>query len=114
MARFAAWNTQPPESSRATVRTSPASSGSEAGGPKTRVLVTYSTAGILSADVRKARLVIDDEVAPLARRVFEEYATGNFSTRDIARRLNAEGAVLPRFTGGWRADTVAQLLDNVA
>jgi DNA invertase Pin-like site-specific DNA recombinase len=50
----------------------------------------------------------------LVRRVFEEYSTGKYSTRDIARRLNAEGAVLPRFTGGWRADTVAQLLDNVA
>ena len=63
---------------------------------------------------RDRELVIDDQVAPLVRRVFQEYATGKYSTRDIARRLNAEGAVLPRFTGGWRADTVAQLLDNVA
>jgi Recombinase/Recombinase zinc beta ribbon domain len=63
---------------------------------------------------RSRRLVIDDQVAPLVRRVFAEYATGKYSTRDIARRLNTEGAVVPRFTGGWRADTVAQLLANVA
>ncbi|HXM56320.1 MAG TPA: recombinase family protein, partial [Candidatus Dormibacteraeota bacterium] len=63
---------------------------------------------------RGRKLVIDDQVAPLVRRVFEEYAAGKYSTRDIARRLNAEGAVLPRFAGGWRADTVAQLLGNVA
>ena len=52
---------------------------------------------------RDRKLAIDDAVASLVRRVFEEYATGKYSTRDIARRLNAEGAVLPRFTGGWRA-----------
>ncbi|HKT82785.1 MAG TPA: recombinase family protein, partial [Solirubrobacterales bacterium] len=59
-------------------------------------------------------LVIDEGVAPLIRRVFAEYATGMYSTRDIAHRLNAERACLPRFKGGWRADTVAQLLGNVA
>lgn len=63
---------------------------------------------------RDRKLVIDDKVAPLVQRVFEEYASGKYSTRDIARRLNAEGALLPRFVGGWRADTVAQLLGNVA
>lgn len=61
---------------------------------------------------RSRQLVIDEDVAPIVRRVFEEYATGRWSTRDIARRLNAEGIVLPRFAGGWRADTVAQLLSN--
>ena len=61
---------------------------------------------------RSRRLVVDEDVAPIVRRVFEEYATGRWSTRGIARRLNAEGVVLPRFVGGWRADTVAQLLGN--
>jgi hypothetical protein len=56
--------------------------------------------------------VIDDEVAAIVRRVFTEYASGRHSVRDIARRLNAERVALPRFTGGWRADTVAQLLGN--
>jgi Recombinase len=59
-------------------------------------------------------LVIDEAVAPIIRRIFDEYATGTYSTRDIARRLNAEGLVPPRFKGGWRQDTVAQILGNEA
>ncbi len=43
-----------------------------------------------------------------------EYATGRYSTREIAHRLNAEGVRLPRFTRGWRQDTVAQILGNVS
>ena len=61
---------------------------------------------------RDRELVIDEELAPIVRRVFSEYATGRYSTRDIARRLNAEGVTLPMFKGGWRADTVAQMLGN--
>ena len=63
---------------------------------------------------RERQLVIDDETAPVVRRIFDEYASGRYSTREIARRLNAEGVRLPRFTGGWRQDTVAQILGNVA
>ena len=58
--------------------------------------------------------MIDDETAPVVRRIFDEYATGHYSTREIARRLNAEGVRLPRFAGGWRQDTVAQILGNVS
>lgn len=62
---------------------------------------------------RERRLVPDDEVAPIVRRVFAEYATGRHSTKDLARRLNAEGVVLPSFkTGAWRQDTVAGILAN--
>jgi site-specific DNA recombinase len=63
---------------------------------------------------RDRQLVIDEETAPVVRRIFDEYATGHYSTREIARRLNAEGVRLPRFTGGWRQDTVAQILGNVS
>ncbi len=63
---------------------------------------------------RERRLVIDESVAQLISRVFAEYASGRHSTRNIAHRLNAERAWPPRFKGGWRADTVAQLLGNVA
>ncbi len=63
---------------------------------------------------RDRELIIDEELAPIVRRVFSEYATGTYSTRDIARRLNAEGIKLPTFKGGWRADTVAQMLGNQA
>ena len=56
---------------------------------------------------------IDDETAPLIRRVFADYATGNWSTRSLAHRLNAEGATQPG-SKGWFGDTIAQLLSNVA
>ena len=69
---------------------------------------------LLEGEGRDRRVVIDEPVAGLVRRVFAEYATGRHSTRNIAHRLNAERAWLPRFKGGWRADTVAQLLGNIA
>ena len=63
---------------------------------------------------RDRRVVIDEEWAPVVRHIFEEYATARFSTRGIARRLNLEGIRPPTFKTGWRADTVAQLLGNIA
>jgi len=59
------------------------------------------------------KVVVDEPVAEIVRRVFAEYATGRHSTREVARRLNAEGLIPPSFRGGWRADTVAQLMANV-
>ena len=66
-------------------------------------------------------VVEDDEFAPLVRRVFTEYATGRYSARTLAERLNAEGAILPANTGpkeqrgkGWHGDTIMQMLGNVA
>jgi hypothetical protein len=63
---------------------------------------------------RDRKLMIDEPVADIVRRVFAEYGTGRYSTRDIAQRLNREGLTLPRFQGGWRGDTVAQVLGNLA
>jgi DNA invertase Pin-like site-specific DNA recombinase len=63
---------------------------------------------------RDRELVIDEPIAAVVTRVFNEYASGRLSTRDIAHRLNSEGVFLPKFKGGWRADTVAQLLGNPA
>jgi hypothetical protein len=59
---------------------------------------------------------VDGEAA-VVRRLFEDYATGRFSSRDLAARLNAEGVVKPgsRSGGlGWVPDTVVDLLRNVA
>jgi DNA invertase Pin-like site-specific DNA recombinase len=69
---------------------------------------------VWSGSGRDRELVIDEAVAAVVRRVFNEYASGRLSTRDIAYRLNSEGVRLPKFKGGWRADTVAQLLGNPA
>src|SRR5882672_341083 len=63
---------------------------------------------------RDRRVVVDEEWAPVVRRIFEDYATARFSTRGLADRLNAEGIRPPTFKTGWRADTVAQLLGNIA
>lgn len=59
---------------------------------------------------------IDEDVAPLVRRIFEMYATGRFTSRDIARRFNAEGVPkLPRSRGAaWHWHSIAEILRNVA
>ena len=59
-------------------------------------------------------VVVDDSAASVVRRIFTDYAAGDASTQDIARRLNVEGVRLPSFTTGWRRDTVAQILANPA
>lgn len=94
-------------------------------GQKTREAMRYSASqgrmvGPAPAGYRwqgKGRdrdLVVDEDAAAVVRRLFDEYATGRFSTRDIARRLNAEGIKHPKGkVGGWRQDTVAQMLGSV-
>ena len=59
------------------------------------------------------QVIINGTTAPLIRRVFSEYATGNWSTRALAHRLNAEGAIIEG-SKGWYGDTLAQVLGNVA
>ena len=59
-------------------------------------------------------VAIDEGWALVVRRIFEDYASARFSTRTLADRLNAEGIRPPRFKTGWRSDTVAQLLGNIA
>jgi DNA invertase Pin-like site-specific DNA recombinase len=63
---------------------------------------------------RDRRVVVDEEWAPVVPRIFDEYATARYSTRAIAARLNADGIRPSTFKTGWRADTVAQLLGNIA
>ncbi len=59
---------------------------------------------------------VDENVAPTIRRIFEMYATGRFTSRDIARRFNAENvAKLPRSRGAaWHWHSIAEILRNVA
>lgn len=59
---------------------------------------------------------IDEDVAPTIRRIFEIYATGRFTARDIARRFNAESVPkLPRSRGAaWHWHSIAEILRNVA
>jgi site-specific DNA recombinase len=61
-------------------------------------------------------VVIDEDVAPTIRRIFEMYATGRFTARDIARRFNAEEVPkLPRSRGAaWHWHSIAEILRNVA
>lgn len=59
---------------------------------------------------------VDEEVAPIIRRIFDMYATGRFTARDIARRFNAESVPkLPRSRGAaWQWHSIAEILRNVA
>jgi hypothetical protein len=64
---------------------------------------------------------IDEATAPIVRRAFAEYATGNHSSRELAARLNAEGMVGPARCGptelrghGWYGVTLMYMLANVA
>ncbi|HVC78838.1 MAG TPA: recombinase family protein, partial [Candidatus Micrarchaeaceae archaeon] len=59
---------------------------------------------------------VDENVAPTIRRVFEMYATGRFTARDIAMRFNAESVPkLPRSRGAaWHWHSIAEILRNVA
>jgi hypothetical protein len=62
-------------------------------------------------------LEINDEQAAVVRRLYEDYASGQASTRILAARLNAEGIRKPgsRSRGlGWVPDTIVDLLQNVA
>lgn len=43
------------------------------------------------------QVMIDDEWAPVVRRIFDEYATARYSTQSIAAPLNAEGIRPPTF-----------------
>jgi hypothetical protein len=59
---------------------------------------------------------IDEAAAPTVRRIFELYATGRFTARDIAQRFNAERVPrLPRSRGAaWHWHSIAEILRNVA
>ena len=59
---------------------------------------------------------VDEDVAPIIRRVFGMYASGRFTARDIARRFNAESVPkLPRSRGAaWHWHSIAEILRNVA
>ena len=62
-------------------------------------------------------LQVDEVQAAVVRRLYEDYATGQASTRALAARLNAEGIKKPgsRSRGlGWVPDTIVDLLQNVA
>ncbi len=65
---------------------------------------------------RDGSISIDEDVAPTIRRIFEMYATGRFTARDLARRFNAESvAKLPRSRGAaWHWHSIAEILRNVA
>jgi DNA invertase Pin-like site-specific DNA recombinase len=65
-------------------------------------------------DSETGAVTIDEEVAVIIRRIFDMYATGQFSVRNLAHRLNAEGVRIPSLPNGFKGDTIAQTLANVA
>ena len=69
------------------------------------------------------RIVVDEEAAPIVRRIFALALSGD-SCRQIARRLNAEGVPTPAaycgwqvgrhspFTGMWSSERISEMLRN--
>jgi site-specific DNA recombinase len=59
---------------------------------------------------------INEEQAAVVRRIFEDYATGDYSAKALAARLNDEGVPRAgaRTKHGWLPDTVVDTLRNVA
>jgi site-specific DNA recombinase len=64
---------------------------------------------------RAPHLEIYESEAAVVRRIFDDYVTGGHSTREITRRLNADGISTP--TGKrsvWGTSTIGRLLRNEA
>jgi site-specific DNA recombinase len=62
-----------------------------------------------------ARLVVFEPEAAIVRRIFDDYAKGGYSTREIVRRLHADGVPPP--TGKrpiWGTSTISRILHNEA
>ena len=66
---------------------------------------------------RDAGFVVEPDEADVVRSLYADYATGRYSSRDLAGGLNARGVskLRSRSKGlGWVPDTVVDLLQNVA
>lgn len=59
-------------------------------------------------------VLVDPVWSETVARIFKLYATGSYSTRELARKLNAEGGLPPTWKGGAKQDSLAQLLRHPA
>jgi site-specific DNA recombinase len=67
--------------------------------------------------LKEGLMVPDGHEAAVVRRILQEYATGRYSARALADRLNLDGIVKPgsRSGGlGWVPDTIIDVVRNVA
>ncbi len=58
------------------------------------------------------RYVLDPETAPIAKWMFECYATGSHSYSQLCKELNRRGVASPGSASAWHAATVRLLLTN--
>src|SRR6516164_3359258 len=61
-------------------------------------------------DGGKKTIVPDPALAPAVRRLFEQYATGTYSLKDIARLARADGLVYRKSKGTVPTSTVHKIL----
>jgi site-specific DNA recombinase len=62
-----------------------------------------------------ARLVVFEPEAAIVRRIFDDYTTGGHSTREIVRRLHADGVASPKGQRPiWGTSTISRILHNEA
>ena len=82
--------------------------------------------GYIKGDNEKHTPVIDEDAAPIVRRIFEMYASG-ISPQKIAETLNEEGVLSPtnyayekfglttkrKIVGLWQCQTIKDMLENI-
>jgi site-specific DNA recombinase len=61
-----------------------------------------------------AHLEVFEPEAAVVRRIFDDYVAGGYSTREITRRLNADGVATPSGKAVWGTSTIGRLLHNEA
>jgi Recombinase len=63
----------------------------------------------------RVRLVLFEPEAAIVRRIFDDYTTGGHSTREIVRRLHADGVASPKGQRPiWGTSTISRILHNEA
>ena len=86
----------------------------------------FAPFGYKKSETKVGRLEVDEEVAPIVRRVFDMFVTRDMSTVEISRQLNDEGVISPAQykikTGAsknkkwanavWNTHTVKVMLSN--
>ena len=76
--------------------------------------VPFGYRRVLRSTEGPARLEIYEPEAAVVRRIFDDYVTGGHSTREVTRRLNADGVPSPRGNPVWGTSTIGRLLRNEA
>lgn len=74
----------------------------------------YGYRRVPRSEAAPARLEVFEPEARIVRRIFDDYVSAGHSTREITRRLNAEGVSTPTGKPVWGTSTIGRILRNEA